>query len=208
MAKKAPDPELPKIHAVCRPKVVPDAHLAKLDGVPTRQLHQAISRNPGKFPEDFCFLPRAQEADSLRTQTAGLKSENDQTPNLRSQVATSKMNVGCEPNLKSQTVTSSLAHGGRRKPVRVFTGHGALMAANVLRSEQAVQMSLYLIRALAALREQLVSNLSTLRRPPEIDNKLLEHDVVLREVLERLQPLPNPPPAPRKPPIGFHPGNR
>ena len=82
------------------------------------------------------------------------------------------------------------------------------MAANVLRSERAVQMSLYLIRVFVALREQLVSNLSTLRRLSEIDKKLLAHDVVLREVLERLQPLLDPPAAPKKPLIGFHPGNR
>ena len=91
---------------------------------------------------------------------------------------------------------------------RVFTEHGALMAANVLRSEQAVQMSLYLVRAFVALREQLTSNLGVLRRLAEIDKTLLEHDVVLRDVVERLQPLLSPPPAEKKPRIGFHRGNR
>ncbi len=91
---------------------------------------------------------------------------------------------------------------------RVFTEHGALMAANVLRSEQAVQMSLYLVRAFVALREQLTSNLGVLRRLAEIDKTLLEHDVVLREVVERLQPLLSPPPEEKKPRIGFHRGNR
>jgi hypothetical protein len=82
------------------------------------------------------------------------------------------------------------------------------MAANVLRSEKAVQMSLYLVRAFVSLREQLASNLSVLRRIAEIDKKLIEHDVVLSEVVKRLQPLLNPPPEPKKPKIGFHPGNR
>ena len=82
------------------------------------------------------------------------------------------------------------------------------MAANVLRSEKAVQMSLYLVRAFVALREQLASNLAVLRRIAEIDKKLIEHDVVLSEVVKRLQPLLNPPPEPKKPRIGFHPGNR
>jgi hypothetical protein len=191
MAKKAPDPVLPKIHAVRRQKVVLDADLAKLYGVPTKRLNEAVRRNAARFPEEFCFFISAEEDEVLR-----------------SQIATLKPGASGDGNLRSQIATSSLGHGGRRSLPRVFTEHGALMAANVLRSEQAVQMSLYLIRAFVALREQLVSNLSTLRRLSEIDKKLLEHDVVLREVLERLQPLLNPPPAPKKPLIGFHPGNR
>ena len=174
MAKKTPDSLLPKIYAVRRQKVVLDADLAKLDGVPTKRLNEAVRRNASRFPDDFSFIITREEL----------------------------------VNLRSQIATSSWGHGGGRVMPRVFTEHGALMAANILRSEQAVQMSLYLIRAFVALRVQLVSNLSTLRRLSEIDKKLLEHDVVLREVLERLQPLLNPPPAPKKPLIGFHPGNR
>ncbi len=191
MAKKAPESVLPKIYAVRRQKVVLDADLAKLYGVPTKRLNEAVRRNAGRFPEDFCFFISAEEDEVLR-----------------SQIATLKPGAAGDGNLRSQIATSSLGHGGRRSLPRVFTEHGALMAANVLRSEQAVQMSLYLIRAFVALREQLVSNLSTLRRLSEIDKKLLEHDVVLREVLERLQPLLDPPAAPKKPLIGFHPGNR
>src|SRR4051812_48951360 len=40
-------------------------------------------------------------------------------------------------NLKSQTATSSSTHGGTRKPPRAFTEHGAVMAANILRSARA-----------------------------------------------------------------------
>ena len=105
---------------------------------------------------------------------------------------------------RSQSVTGSQRHRNMRFPPLVFTEHGALMAANVLRSGQAVQMSLYLIRAFVALREQLTSNLGVLRRLAEIDKTLLEHDVVLREVVERLQPLLSPPPEEKKPRIGFN----
>ena len=191
MAKKAPEFVLPKIHAVRRQKVVLDADLAKLYGVPTFRFNEAVKRNAVRFPEDFRFQLTADEAENLMSQNAISKAVPDEF--LRSQNA----------------ILKNDGRGRHRKYLPwVFTEHGALMAANVLRSEQAVQMSLYLIRAFVALREQLVSNLSTLRRLSEIDKKLLEHDVVLREVLERLQPLLNPPPAPKKPLIGFHPGNR
>lgn len=191
MAKKAPDSVRPKIYAVRRQEVVPDADLAKLYGVPTFRLNEAVKRNVARFPEDFRFQLTADEAENLISQNALSKAAPDGF--LRSQNA----------------ILKNDGRGRHRKYLPwVFTEHGALMAANVLRSKQAVQMSLYLIRAFVALREQLVSNFSTLRRLSEIDKKLLEHDVVLREVLERLQPLLDPPPAPKKPLIGFHPGNR
>lgn len=113
-------------------------------------------------------------------------------------------------NLKSQIATSSSAHGGARKPPTAFTEHGCLMAATVLRSEKAVQMSLYLVRAFVQMREQISANLGVLRRLAEIDKKLLEHDAVLREVVERLSPLLNPPAEDdsKKTKIGYHRGNR
>ncbi len=108
-------------------------------------------------------------------------------------------------NLISQNAISSRGHGGLRTLPWAFTEHGCLMAATVLRSEKAVQMSLYLVRAFVQMREQISANLGVLRRLAEIDKKLLEHDSVLREVIERLAPLLNPPPEDetKKPRIGF-----
>ena len=79
------------------------------------------------------------------------------------------------------------------------------MAAMVLRSEHAVAMSVFVVRAFVQMREQITANLGVLRRLAEIDKKLLEHDSVLREVIERLAPLLNPPPEDetKKPRIGF-----
>ena len=114
-------------------------------------------------------------------------------------------------NLISQNAISSRGHGGLRTLPWVFTEHGCLMAATVLRSDKAVQMSLYLVRAFVQMREQISSNLGVLKRLAEIDKKLLEHDVVLREVVERLSPLLNPSAdedGAKKPKIGYHRGNR
>lgn len=112
-------------------------------------------------------------------------------------------------NLRSQIVTSS-GHGGLRYLPWVFTEHGAIMAAMVLRSQHAVAMSVFVVRAFVQMREQISANLGVLRRLAEIDKKLLEHDVVLREVVERLAPLLNPPleEEGKKPKIGYHRGNR
>ena len=191
MTKQRPEPALPQIYAIRRGKVVLDADLAKLYGVPTFRFNEAIKRNEKRFPEDFRFQVTVDEVESFRSQSVILKSET--AGGLRSQIA----------------ILKTGGRGQHRKYLPwVFTEHGALMAANILRSEQAVQMSLYLVRSFVALREQVAVNLGTLRRLAEIDKKLLEHDVVLREVLERLQPLLNPPQPLKKPLIGFHPGDR
>jgi len=95
------------------------------------------------------------------------------------------------------------SHGGRRKLGRVFTEHGALMAANVLRSEAAVRMSVFVVRAFVRLREQAVANAAILKRLAEIDQTLLQHDSALRDLYRKLQPLLAPPPEAPKRRIGF-----
>ena len=63
------------------------------------------------------------------------------------------------------------------------------MAANVLRSRHAVQMSVYVIRAFVRLREQITANQAILNRLAEIDKTLLQHDTALRDIYRKLLPL-------------------
>jgi phage regulator Rha-like protein len=106
--------------------------------------------------------------------------------------------------LRSQIATSKRGRGGRRYPPWVFTEHGALMAANVLNSSHAVQMSIFIVRAFLRMREELASRAGILKRLAAIDRKLLVHDVVLRDIYRKLQPLLAPPPARPSREIGFH----
>ncbi len=85
-----------------------------------------------------------------------------------------------------------------------FTEHGALMAANVLNSLEAVKMSVYAVRAFIKQRELLMAQADVLKKLAQMDAKLLKHDDALRVIWRELQPLLNPPPAPPKPEIGFH----
>jgi hypothetical protein len=78
------------------------------------------------------------------------------------------------------------------------------MAAIVLNSPRAIAMTVYIIRAFVKMREALAANAAILRRLAEIDKTLLIHDAALREMLQKLRPLLEPPPAPPKPEIGFH----
>jgi hypothetical protein len=192
MAKQAADPALPKIYTIRHQKVVLDADLAALYGVPTFRFNEAVQRNADRFPADFRFrLTREEFAD------------------LISQIAISKPKEP-EARRSPSAILKTEQRGGTRKLPWVFTEHGALMAANVLRSERAVEMSLYLVRAFVQMREAILANVTILKRLSEIDRRLIEHDSVLREVIERLQPLLDAPPEndDARPKIGFHPGNR
>lgn len=97
-----------------------------------------------------------------------------------------------------------VGHGGRRKQPWVFTEHGAIMASMVLRSPRAVAMSVYVVRAFVRMREALATNAAVLKHLAQIDKRLLEHDVVLQDVIEKLMPLLAPPPEPPRKELGYH----
>jgi hypothetical protein len=97
-----------------------------------------------------------------------------------------------------------LRHGKHQKyRPYAFTEHGAIMAANVLNSPQAVAMGVFIVRAFVQQREVLAANDVILKRLTEIDKTLLLHDKALRDIYQKLLPLLQPPPDPPKPKIGF-----
>ena len=151
-------------------RVILDTDLARLYGIETFRLNEAVKRNRGRFPEDFLFQLTPTERDALTSQFA----------------------------------MSKVGRGGRRTLPFAFTEHGALMAANILNSSRAVAMSVYVIRAFVRMREDVAANAAIFKRLAEIDKTLLIHDAALREIVQKLRPLLEPPPAPPRPEIGFH----
>ena len=107
--------------------------------------------------------------------------------------------------LASRSQIATLKRGQNIKDLPyAFTEHGAIMAATVLNSPEAVKMSVFVVRAFVQMREQLAANTTILKRLAEIDKTLLEHDKALSVIWRQIQPLLMPPPAPPKPRIGFH----
>ncbi len=92
-------------------------------------------------------------------------------------------------NLKSQIATSSLGHGGKRKPSYVFTEHGVAMLSSVLRSDRAVQMNIFIIRAFVKLREVLSLHKDLAAKLDELEKKQNEHGDQLRSVYEVVKQL-------------------
>ncbi|MFI5175718.1 MAG: ORF6N domain-containing protein [Terriglobia bacterium] len=126
-------------------------HYARIYGVKTKVLNQAVNRDVHRFPEDFMFqlIPREFHSLGERFDTSSLAAEKTD----RSKARTS---LTGDSNLRSQSVTSS-RHGGRRYLPFAFTEHGAIMAANVLNSERSVAMCIYVIRAFKYQARNLVS---------------------------------------------------
>jgi hypothetical protein len=177
------------IFTIRNQRVILDFDLAELYGVPTKVFNQAVKRNAERFPEDFLFRLTIQEWTNMRSQT----------------VTASVSPTSPEPQLRwSQFVTTS--HKYRRIGTLpwALTEHGAIMAATILNSPNAVSMSIFVVRAFMQMREQLAANAAILKRLAEIDKTLLGHDAALRSIWAKLQPLLAPPPDPPKRPIGFN----
>ena len=105
-------------------------------------------------------------------------------------------------NLKSQIATSS-SHGGKRKPPWVFTEHGAIMLASVLKSDIAIQASVRVVRAFVRLREMVAANAQLAAKLKELERRLDSHDEAIVDLFAALNRLLEPPEKPKRK-IGFH----
>ena len=115
------------------------------------------------------------------------------------------------PSLMLQNATSKKGRGGRRKLPYAFTEHGAIMAANVLNSDRAVAMSVFVVRAFIRLREVMAGNKELAKKLAALERKLtsrldIHEDAILQLFAEmrRLLAPPPPQPEPKKRRIGFN----
>lgn len=105
-----------------------------------------------------------------------------------------------------QNARSKPGRGGRRKLPLAFTEHGAIMAATVLRSPRAVEMTVYVVRAFVKLRQLLSSNKDLAGKLAALERSLLALDLKterrFRDVYEAIRALTSAP-APKRRAIGF-----
>ena len=111
---------------------------------------------------------------------------------------------------RSQIVTGSQKHRDPRFRPYAFTEHGAIMAANVLKSPRAAQMSVFVVRAFIAMRRALTDNRELARKLAALEKELKErldvHEAAIVTILQRVMEIIDPPPQPQPPrkQIGFH----
>lgn len=150
----------PRIITLRGQKIILDSDLARVYGIPTFRLNEAVKRNRDRFPSDFMFRLTGREA----------------------------------VNLTSQFAISGSRHGGRRTLPYAFTEYGAIMAATVLNSPRAVQMSVFVVRAFIKMREQMFDRAELGKRLADIEKTLMAHSGELRDLYRKIRPLLLPPP--------------
>lgn len=158
-----------RIFTIRGQRVMLDADLAELFGVPTRRLNEQIKRNRERFPDDFMFqLTREEKEDVV---------------------------ANCD-HLSRLKFSPAFPHA--------LTEHGAIMAANVLNSPQAIHASVYIVRAFVRMREALTEHKEIARMVNEHERRLNDQDEVIISIVDemRKQRLALPPAKPKRK-IGF-----
>src|SRR5688572_23193426 len=132
-------------------KVMFDADLAKLYGVTTKALNQAMNRNKTRFPADFAF-----------------RLEPDEFDDLRSQIVTTSKRL---PGMWSQIVTTSQKRRRTDALPYAFTEQGVAMLSSVLRSSRAVEVNIAIMRTFVQLRRLMDSNRDLGRKIEALEEK-------------------------------------
>ena len=173
------------IHIIRGQKVIIDEDLAALYGVPTKRLNEQVRRNSNRFPEDFAFQLIKEEWDFLKCQ-----------------FGTSNSSV-----LRSHFATSSSDWGGRRKLPFVFTEHGVVMAANILKNKRAVSISIEIVHAFIRLRQIVTTHKETAKEVSKLKDFVLKHsnanDREFKRVWNAIDKLSEPIKNKEHPKIGF-----
>ena len=158
---------LKRIYTIRRMQVMLDSDLAELYNVETKVFNQSVKRNIERFPKRFRFKLLQSEFDSLRKQF---------------------INFSKNTNLRSQFVTSSSSdHGGRRYLPYVFTEQGVSMLSAVLRSENAVMISIQIMDAFVSMRKFLTTNAGIFQRLGNLEQKQLITATRLDEVFAAIE---------------------
>jgi hypothetical protein len=155
-----------KIYLIRGEKVMLDADLAELYGVTTKRLNEQVKRNADRFPADFAFQLTAEEWKNLKGQDTGYNW--------------------------SQIATGSQKHRDPRFLPWAFAEHGAIMAATVLNSKQAVAMSVYVVRTFIRLRQILASNAELARKLEALEKKYDAQFKVVFDAIRQLMAQPEP----------------
>jgi hypothetical protein len=151
------------VHSVRGERVLFDADLARLYGVSTKVLNQAVKRNALRFPEDFMFRLTTAEWATIRAAAAPSDARN-----------------------WSRIVTSSSKHRGAPYQPYAFTEQGVAMLSSVLRSARAVEVNIAIMRTFVQLRRLMDSNRELARKIEAMERKYDEQFRVVFDAIKRL----------------------
>ena len=166
-------------------QVILDRDLARLYGVETKVLNQAVKRNIERFPEDFLFQLTKEEYEILKSQIVTSSEEL-----LRSQIVTIENE---DDFLRSQNVTIDMRGRHLKYIPYAFTENGIAMLSSVLRSPMAIATNIHIMRAFNAMRHFIGSHAQVFQRLEVVERNQLalttqvaENNKKLEEVFKRL----------------------
>ena len=145
------------------------------------------------------------DSDLARLYGATTKRLNEQVKRNKKRFPTDfvfQLTLEEATGLRSHIATSNLGRGGRRYRPYAFTEHGAIMAASVLNSRRAIEVSVYVVRAFVKLREVLRTHKELARKIAELEKRIEGHDEEITALFEAIRQLMEPPDKPSKR-IGF-----
>jgi ATP-dependent Clp protease ATP-binding subunit ClpA len=108
-------------------------------------------------------------------------------------------------SLRLQNATSKPGRGGQRYRPFAFTEHDAIMAASVLNTPRAVEISVFVMRAFVRLRQMIATHQELANKLSELEQKVIGHDEAIRAVVAAIRDLMAPPPDPPRGRFGFAP---
>lgn len=146
------------IHVVRGEQVMLDSDLAMLYNVETKRLNESVKRNSKRFPENYCFQLTEEEYITLRSQIA--------TSNKEAENGSSK--------------------GGRRYLPYVFTEQGIAMLSAILRSDEAIQVSLNIMNTFVKMRRFLAENALMFERLSSLELKQLQYQKESNEKFDKI----------------------
>ncbi len=164
-----------KILVLRNQKVLLSIDLARLYGVETKVLIQAVKRNIRRFPSDFMFQLNAEETNTVQEYI------------IRS---------------RSQFVTLKRGFNIKYRPF-AFTEQGVAMLSSVLNIERAIEVNISIIRTFIRLREYLLTHKELAGKLKELEEKVEHHNEKIVIVFEAIRQLMEPPEKPKRG-IGFH----
>jgi hypothetical protein len=85
-----------------------------------------------------------------------------------------------------------------------FTEHGAIMAASVLNTPRAIEVSVYVVRAFVRLRKLLATHQELAQKLDELERKVASHDEAIQTLVAAIRQLMEPPATAKRRQIGFH----
>jgi hypothetical protein len=163
-----PPPE-PRSH-----RVLLDSELAGLYGVTTKRLNEQVKRNSVRFPPDFMFRLTADEADSLRSQSATLKTGRGEHRKFLPYAFTEHGAIQAANVLNSPRAVEMGIY-----VVRAFVQLRKLLNSNKELARQFAQLE------------------------ARLNKKLADHDQAIAAILSAIRELMNPQPVPKRRGIGF-----